>query len=78
MSKTNADTVRLWALTTDFTKDVALSMKLLENVAGEYRKLRGCLRFMLQNVTDGTFDPQNDLLSFDVSFFVLMLDCFRY
>jgi len=36
MKKTNADTVRLWALTTDFTKDVVLSMKLLENVAGEF------------------------------------------
>jgi len=46
---------------------------------GEYRKLRGSLRFMLQNVTDGSFDPSTDLLPFEVkNFFLFHSSCLLF
>ena len=62
VEKYNADCVRLWVVCSDFTKDVNLSWKQLESAAQDYKKLRGCFRFMLQNLAD--FDCRTESVEF--------------
>jgi isoleucyl-tRNA synthetase len=47
-----ADVLRLWAASVEFTADMRLGAKMLENVANVYRNLRNRLRFFLGAVSD--------------------------
>jgi isoleucyl-tRNA synthetase len=52
MEKYGADVLRLWAASVEFTADMRLGAKMLENVANVYRNLRNRLRFFLSAVGD--------------------------
>ncbi len=52
MEKYGADVLRLWAASVEFTADMRLGAKMLENVANVYRNLRNRLRFFLSNLSD--------------------------
>ncbi|EEV8377837.1 class I tRNA ligase family protein, partial [Escherichia coli] len=57
------DTLRLWALGQDYSKELTYSKATLNNALERYKKFRNTLRFMLQNLDD-----------FDVSSFELNMD----
>ncbi|MGA2393999.1 MAG: isoleucine--tRNA ligase [Candidatus Lustribacter sp.] len=54
MEKYGADVLRLWVASVEFTSDVRLGAKLLENVANVYRNLRNRFRWYLGSVEDLT------------------------
>jgi isoleucyl-tRNA synthetase len=56
MEKYGADVLRLWVASVDFTADVRLGAKMLENVANVYRNLRNRFRWYLGSVDDLTPD----------------------
>jgi isoleucyl-tRNA synthetase len=56
MEKYGADVLRLWVASVEFTSDVRLGAKLLENVANVYRNLRNRFRWYLGSVDDLTPD----------------------
>lgn len=55
-----ADVIRLWIASQDFTEDITLSKKILNNAAEAYRLFRNTFRFQLANLFD--FDPSKDLV----------------
>jgi isoleucyl-tRNA synthetase len=52
MEKYGADVLRLWVASVEYTSDVRLGAKLLENVANVYRNLRNRFRWYLGSVAD--------------------------
>jgi isoleucyl-tRNA synthetase len=54
MEKYGADVLRLWVASVEYTADVRLGAKLLENVANVYRNLRNRFRWYLGSVDDLT------------------------
>jgi isoleucyl-tRNA synthetase len=52
MEKYGADVLRLWAASVEYTADMRLGAKMLDNVANVYRNLRNRLRFFLSAVSD--------------------------
>ncbi|CAG8637191.1 13050_t:CDS:1 [Ambispora leptoticha] len=50
--KFGADTLRLWVVSSDFTKEVKVSISILEKVQENYQKIRNTLRFILGNLTN--------------------------
>jgi len=50
-----ADVIRLWLASQDFTQDITLSKKILDNSAEHYRSFRNALRYQLSVLHD--FDP---------------------
>jgi isoleucyl-tRNA synthetase len=54
MEKYGADVLRLWVASVEYTADVRLGAKLLENVANVYRNLRNRFRWYLGTVDDLT------------------------
>jgi isoleucyl-tRNA synthetase len=56
MEQYGADVLRLWVASVEFTSDVRLGAKLLENVANVYRNLRNRFRWYLGSVDDLTPD----------------------
>ena len=52
MEKYGADVLRLWAASVEYTADMRLGAKMLENVANVYRNLRNRLRYFLSNISD--------------------------
>ncbi|HEV8022449.1 MAG TPA: isoleucine--tRNA ligase [Candidatus Lustribacter sp.] len=56
IEKYGADVLRLWVASVEFTSDVRLGAKLLENVANVYRNLRNRFRWYLGSVDDLTPD----------------------
>ena len=56
-----ADVIRLWLASQDFTQDITLSKKILDNAAEQYRGFRNALRYQLSILHD--FDPAKDALS---------------
>ena len=52
IEKYGADVLRLWAASVEFTADMRLGEKMLQNVANVYRNLRNRLRFFLSAVND--------------------------
>jgi isoleucyl-tRNA synthetase len=56
MEKYGADVLRLWVASVEYTADVRLGAKLLENVANVYRNLRNRFRWYLGSVDDLTPD----------------------
>ena len=50
IKKFGVDTLRLWVINSDFTKEVKISIPILENLQESYRKIRNTLRFLLGNL----------------------------
>jgi isoleucyl-tRNA synthetase len=57
-----ADVIRFWIASQDFTQDITLSEKILNNAAEGYRNLRNTLRYQLSTLWD--FTPATDSLSY--------------
>ena len=57
-----ADVIRFWIASQDFTQDITLSEKILNNAAEGYRNLRNTLRYQLSTLCD--FDPATDSLPY--------------
>jgi isoleucyl-tRNA synthetase len=57
-----ADVIRFWIASQDFTQDITLSEKILNNAAEGYRNLRNTLRYQLATLCD--FDPAKDALPY--------------
>ncbi|MCU0791309.1 MAG: isoleucine--tRNA ligase [Opitutaceae bacterium] len=55
-----ADVIRLWLASQDFTQDITLSKKILDNAAEQYRSFRNALRYQLSVLHD--YDPQRHAL----------------
>ncbi len=68
VSRMGADVFRLWVASTEYKKDVKVSMSILEKQVDGYRKIRNVLRFIFGNISD--FNPKedatDDLLEIDV------------
>ncbi len=56
-----ADVIRLWIASQDFTQDITISDKILNNASEAYRLLRNTLRFQISNLFD--FDPTRDAVA---------------
>jgi len=52
IEKFGADTLRLWVISSDFTKEVKVSIPILENLQESYQKIRNTLRFILGNLAN--------------------------
>ncbi|MET0261975.1 MAG: isoleucine--tRNA ligase, partial [Rariglobus sp.] len=57
-----ADVIRFWIASQDFTQDITLSEKILNNAAEGYRNLRNTLRYQLSTFSD--FDAAKDSLPY--------------
>jgi isoleucyl-tRNA synthetase len=55
-----ADVIRLWLASQDFTQDITLSKKILDNSAEQYRSFRNALRYQLSLLHD--FHPARHAL----------------
>lgn len=55
-----ADVIRLWLASQDFTQDITLSKKILDNAAEQYRSFRNALRYQLSLLHD--FDPAKNAI----------------
>ncbi|MBK9989907.1 MAG: isoleucine--tRNA ligase [Verrucomicrobia bacterium] len=58
-----ADVIRLWIASQDFTQDITISDKILNNASEAYRLLRNTLRFQISNLFD--FDPKRDAVDIE-------------
>ena len=57
-----ADVIRFWIASQDFTQDITLSEKILNNAADGYRNLRNTLRYQLSTLWD--FNAATDILPY--------------
>jgi isoleucyl-tRNA synthetase len=57
-----ADVIRFWIASQDFTQDITLSDKILNNASEGYRNLRNTLRYQLSTLCD--FNPATDTLPY--------------
>ncbi len=57
-----ADVIRFWIASQDFTQDITLSEKILNNAAEGYRNLRNTLRYQLSTLWD--FNAATDALPY--------------
>ena len=60
--KLGADTMRLWAASSNFTSDVSISSSILEQTNDFLQKLRNTARFLLGNLSN--FSPDVDSISY--------------
>jgi isoleucyl-tRNA synthetase len=58
-----ADVIRLWIGSQNFTEDITLSEKILNNASEAYRQLRNTFRYQLSNLFD--FDAARDEVPYD-------------
>lgn len=63
IEKRGVDLLRLWVASTDYTEDVKISDKILDQVGETLRKIRNTYRFMLGNISD--FNHLTDLVKYD-------------
>ncbi|WFM70973.1 isoleucine--tRNA ligase [Halomonas sp. CKK8] len=63
MDKLGADILRLWAASTDYSGEMAVSDEILKRTADVYRRIRNTSRFLLANLNG--FEPERDALPFD-------------
>ena len=52
IQKFGVDVLRLWVISSDFTKEVKVSVPILEKVQESYQKIRNTLRFLLGNLAN--------------------------
>ncbi|PRY68771.1 isoleucine--tRNA ligase [Halomonas ventosae] len=62
MDKLGADILRLWAASTDYSGEMAVSDEILKRTADVYRRIRNTSRFLLANLNG--FEPARDALPF--------------
>jgi isoleucyl-tRNA synthetase len=58
-----ADVLRLWAASSDYSGEIAISDQLLQRMADAYRRIRNTARYLLGNLAG--FDPATDALPAD-------------
>ncbi|RHZ37004.1 class I tRNA ligase family protein [endosymbiont GvMRE of Glomus versiforme] len=58
IEKFGIDTIRLWVASTDFAKEVKIGIPLLQEVQGNYQKIRNTCRFLLANLATLTGEEQ--------------------
>lgn len=63
IDKFGADVLRLWVTSADYRNDMAVSKKIMGQLADTYRKIRNTFRFLLGNLYD--FDPEKDSLPYE-------------
>jgi isoleucyl-tRNA synthetase len=63
IDKYGADVLRLWVTSADYRNDMAVSKKIMGQLADTYRKIRNTFRFILGNLYD--FHPEKDSLAYD-------------
>ncbi|HSW13797.1 MAG TPA: isoleucine--tRNA ligase [Solimonas sp.] len=56
-----ADILRLWASSSDYSGEIAISDKLLQRMADAYRRIRNTARYLLGNLQG--FDPVADMVA---------------
>ncbi|AWB10402.1 Isoleucyl-tRNA synthetase [Thermodesulfobium acidiphilum] len=59
IEKSGADILRIWVASSDYTGDVAISGRILEQQSDTYRKLRNTIRYMLSLLND--FNPKDSM-----------------
>jgi isoleucyl-tRNA synthetase len=52
MEKFGVDILRLWVVSSDFTKEIKVSIPILQNLQENYQKIRNTLRFLLGNLAN--------------------------
>jgi len=52
IGKFGADVLRLWVISSDFTKEIKASESILVNIQESYQKIRNTLRFLLGNLAN--------------------------
>ncbi|WBP84214.1 isoleucine--tRNA ligase [Mycoplasmopsis edwardii] len=57
VNKRGADILRLWVANSEYTNDVTISDKILDQNAEIYRKIRNTIRFLLGNLNGYTYNP---------------------
>ncbi len=62
MNESGADVLRLWVASTDFRNDMAVSKKILKQIAEGFSKIRNTCRFLISNIND--FDNSNDKVAY--------------
>ncbi len=55
INRVGADVLRLWVVSTDYSKDAAASSEILDKLGEVYRRFRNTFRFLLGNLYD--FEP---------------------
>ncbi|HKJ72295.1 MAG TPA: isoleucine--tRNA ligase [Gammaproteobacteria bacterium] len=63
MERLGADILRLWVAAQDYSGDIRISDEILDQLAGDYRRVRNTARFILGNLKD--FDPAQHALPVD-------------
>ena len=58
ISQFSVDVIRLWVASTDFTKEIKISIPLLQEIQGNYQKIRNTLRFTLGSLFTLTSENQ--------------------
>ncbi|VFP81394.1 isoleucine--tRNA ligase [Buchnera aphidicola] len=52
IQKWGADILRLWVAYTNYTNDISISNKILEQISSHYRRIRNTIRFLFSNIFD--------------------------
>ncbi|VFP78078.1 Isoleucine--tRNA ligase [Buchnera aphidicola (Cinara cuneomaculata)] len=52
IKKWGADILRLWTAYTNYTSDISISNKILEQISDHYRRIRNTIRFLFSNIFD--------------------------
>ena len=60
IEKFGSDILRLWVISSDFTKEVKVSIPILENLRENYQKIRNTLRFLLGNLANLLPETQSE------------------
>jgi isoleucyl-tRNA synthetase len=63
IDKFGADVLRLWVTSADYRNDMAVSKKIMGQMADVYRKIRNTFRFILGNLYD--FQPEKDSIPYE-------------
>ncbi len=59
-NKLGADILRLWAASSDYSREMTVSDEIIKRTADGYRRIRNTARYLLANLSD--FDPSTDLV----------------
>ncbi|MEE9303447.1 MAG: isoleucine--tRNA ligase [Thiotrichaceae bacterium] len=60
-NKLGADILRLWAASSDYSREMTVSDEIIKRTADGYRRIRNTARYLLANLSD--FDPATDLVA---------------
>src|SRR5205809_7795915 len=58
LPKYDAEILRLWVMSEDYTQDIRVSMEILDRLPDAYRRIRNSFRLLLGNL--GDFDPARE------------------